>query len=471
VLSRETAVGLVYDLKSERDREDDTWVPHASGTWFRSRRLVFGLLALVVVGVLVVLVLYVAPSLLVGPDDDLSTAEKLKAENDVRTTLLQALVGIALLSGAYFTGRSYFSNRESTMRQFELDREGQVTERFTKAIDQLGNRDSLDVRLGGIYALERIARESERDHWPIIEVLTAFVREAPNRMETGVTEAKDTDSGKKPGVDVQAALTVLARRTVDFDGNDQHLDLAEAELRSANLSEANLGGAILSHANLGGADLSQANLEGALLAYANLERALLSEANLGGAYLYYANLRGALLSQANLGGANLTGANVERANLSEANLGDARLSEAKLEEAQLWGADLERADLYKANLRGANLSGAKLEGAVLSQANLEGADLSGANLGDARLSIANLGDARLSGAKLERADLSGANLKRANLSEANLGGALLSQANLEGANLSRASLEGAELETALGLTFEQLKDADTEQTKLPPHIR
>ena len=311
--------GLASDLKSEREWEDDTWVPHPSGTWFTSRRLVFGLIALVIAGVLVVLVLYVAPALLVGPDDDLSTAAELKAENDVRTTLLQALVGIALLTGVYFTGRTYFSNRESALRQFELDRQGQVTERFTKAIDQLGNRESLDVRLGGIYALERIAQESERDHWPIVEVLTAFVREAPSRRKAGDETAEGTDSTKKLDADVQAAIAVLGRRTVDFERSDQHLDLKRAELASADLTEADLAGA----------NLKGANLAGALLLGADLTRAFLVGADLAGAHVFGTELAGADLTGASLVDASLLGADLAGADLSGADLACADLESAQ----------------------------------------------------------------------------------------------------------------------------------------------
>jgi hypothetical protein len=80
-------------------------------------------------------------------------AEGAKAENDVRTTLLQGVAGLLLLAGAI-----------ATWRQLRLSRKGQITERFTRAIDQLDYRKSLEVRLGAIYALERIARDSERDH-------------------------------------------------------------------------------------------------------------------------------------------------------------------------------------------------------------------------------------------------------------------------------------------------------------------
>ena len=34
----------------------------------------------------------------------------------------------------------------------------------------------MEIRLGGIYALERISNESEKDYWPIMEILTAYVR-------------------------------------------------------------------------------------------------------------------------------------------------------------------------------------------------------------------------------------------------------------------------------------------------------
>jgi hypothetical protein len=76
----------------------------------------------------------------------------------------------------------------SSMQTLDLSREGQITDRFTKAIEQLGALDrtmdqtgnprpKLSVRLGGIYALERIARDSEKDEWPILEILTGYVRE------------------------------------------------------------------------------------------------------------------------------------------------------------------------------------------------------------------------------------------------------------------------------------------------------
>jgi hypothetical protein len=63
-----------------------------------------------------------------------------------------------------------------TARNYSLSREGQVTDRFTKAIEQLGSKE-LDIRIGGIYALGRIARDSAGDHPTVVQVLSTFVRE------------------------------------------------------------------------------------------------------------------------------------------------------------------------------------------------------------------------------------------------------------------------------------------------------
>ena len=290
--------------------------------------------------------------------------EGLKAQNQVRTTLLQGLGGVVLLMGAYFT-----------YRQLRTAREGQITERYTRAIDQLGHAQ-LDVRLGGIYALERIARDSAADRATIGEVLTAFVRSHapwPPRLPGQYVATAPIDHVPELQVrapDVQASLTVLGRggfaRPAGNQGN--RLDLHAGDLRHAQLRGAHLQGA----------DLGEAHLEGAKLREAHLEGADLSEAHLRWANLREAQLQEALLALANLEGADLTDANLERAFFFGAHLEGADLAEAHLERAGLGGANLKGAHLSGVNLEGAFLGGAHLEGATLRDARLEDADLEGA---------------------------------------------------------------------------------------------
>ena len=66
-----------------------------------------------------------------------------------------------LLLGAYFTWRQVQTSREqlqhgaaATRDQLQLTREGQLTERFTRAVDQLG-AEHLDVRLAGLGPIVR----------------------------------------------------------------------------------------------------------------------------------------------------------------------------------------------------------------------------------------------------------------------------------------------------------------------------
>jgi hypothetical protein len=85
-----------------------------------------------------------------------------------------------------------------------------VTDRYTKAIEQLGS-DRFDVRVGGIYALECIARDSPRDHLAVLEVLAAFIREQRSRaMVTERARRGDARRATRPGV--QATVGVSGRR-------------------------------------------------------------------------------------------------------------------------------------------------------------------------------------------------------------------------------------------------------------------
>ena len=137
-----------------------------------------------------------------------------------------------------------------------------MTDRCTKAIEQLGS-DKLDVRTGGIYALERVARDSARDHPTVMEVLTAFIRE--HSHEKWPPSDHPASRGQEPSTrpDVQAALTVVGRRDPDHD--IQSIDLARAHLVGATLVGATLDGAGLDGADLFGATLTRADLTDATL--------------------------------------------------------------------------------------------------------------------------------------------------------------------------------------------------------------
>ncbi|MFB7360342.1 pentapeptide repeat-containing protein [Streptomyces gardneri] len=260
------------------------------------------------------------------------TQPQATAVTGVRTALLAMGAGGLATVGIIYTHRTLHQNRE-----------GQVTDRYTKAISQIASDKPVE-QLGGIYALERIMRDSVKDHATIGEVLAAFVRE--HAPAPGISTQKplqrwraagaqyavllrrnaEPNADPRPAEPVQAALTVLGRRPQDR-AEPFRLNLGYTNLNRANLTGAHLEGANLTGAHLEGADLYGAHLEGANLSLAHLEKA-----NLWGAYLERANL---------------WGAHLEKANLNE--------------------VDLKQADLFGANLEGADLRGAYLEMAGMSQ--------------------------------------------------------------------------------------------------------
>jgi hypothetical protein len=251
---------------------------------------------------------------------------------DIWRIILQGIGGAAVLAGLWFTSQDLRQTQAQTARQLELVESGQITDRFSRAVDQLGDQDAIDVRIGGIYALERIAKDSpDEDRPTVAEVLSAFVvRATTSDTSQAASEPPDHDRGatsspvRRP--DIRAALTVLARLYQREE--ETGVDLRGADLRRAELARAQFRRAILTGADLRGADVSGAFLVGAFLVGADLSGADVSGASLVGVDLSGASLVGADVSRTILQGADLSGADLSRANLSGAELDDACASTA-----------------------------------------------------------------------------------------------------------------------------------------------
>ncbi|MFF8642593.1 pentapeptide repeat-containing protein [Streptomyces sp. NPDC015345] len=297
--------------------------------------------------------LVVVPGVVV--DHDLAGAsvaaqDRLKAVNDVRTTLLQAVGGMVVLFGAYATWRQLRVSQDS----LRATQEGHVTDRFSTAVDQLGS-DKLETRIGGLHALWRIAEHSARDREAVISMQAAYLR----------THLP----WPPPGPEAPAA---------DVPIND----VVPLEVRSADAQVALTGLGVLllqpreqSWVNLSVTDLRRADCDGLWLPEVNLDRSCME-----GAGLYHANLTQASLVSVNLRHADLKTAILRRARCVLADLRGARLVQADLRDA-----DFSEADLREANLRKADAGGAVLRRADLRLADLRGTDLGTADLRQTRM--------------------------------------------------------------------------------------
>lgn len=315
------------------------------------RRTATGLLAgtgLVILGTVFVIL----PGVVV--DHDLAGAsvaaqDRLKAVNDVRTTLLQVVGGLIVLFGAYATWRQLRVSQDG----LRATQEGYVTDRFSRAVDQLGS-DKLDVRIGGLHALWRIAEQSARDREAIISIQAAYLRThlpwPPAGPESPAADVPINDIAplETRAADAQVALTALGVLC-------QHREQ--------------------SWVNLSITDLRRADCDGLWFPEVNFDRACMEAAG-----LYRANLTQASLVSVNLRHADLTTAILRRARCVLADL-----RAAKLVETDLRDADFTETDLREANLRKADAHGAVFHRADLRMADLRGTDLSAANLVEARL--------------------------------------------------------------------------------------
>lgn len=275
---------------------------------------------------------------------------------DARLLVISVGGAIVVGAGLFYTARTY-----------RLSHRGQITERFTKALEQLG-AEQLYVRVGGIQALSRLIHDSPIHHDDIVEVLAAFVRHrAPVASRyTGSREVekspahepKPLDQHRSPSADVQAALTAIAHRPRRLERTVISLvglDLAGADLESANLAKADLAEADLAGVRLRKADMTHANLRAASLVGADLESADLISANLS-----VANLTNAKLLDADLRYTYARTANFTDANLSGATMRGTNLALANLTRSYLFGVDLVRAYLRWATLTDAYLVKARL---------------------------------------------------------------------------------------------------------------
>ena len=296
----------------------------------RMVRLVGGIAAVVLV-LAIALVLFVSAAHWLAHHDIGSAREPLLQAAQVAARGRLLTLGAGLFAAGALLGAAEFTLSQRTQQRSE-----QVIDRYTRAVARLGS-DQLGVRIGGIYALERVARDSASHRPPVMAVLTAFIREySREQWPPPDPDGRELVPFARP--DMQAAVTVVGR--LKQQRNSRPIDLTGADLTGADLT-----GADLTHARIFGARLSSARLPGATLTRADLTRADLDCAD---------------LNRANLTRADFTGADLSRANLTRARLFCAGLSCARLPGADLTGADLTGADLTGADLTGADLTRARL---------------------------------------------------------------------------------------------------------------
>ena len=206
-------------------------------------------------------------------------------------------------------------------------------ERYQRGAEMLGSC-VLAVRLGGVYALSRLAEEYPVDyHLQVMQLLCAFVRNPTNFTATeSISRELLYEDVPRLRDDIQAAITAIGTRseigrrlewdsafTLDLNG----AQLVRADMRRANFSRADLRKANLTYGNLGGSDLCRVDLNDADIRYVELSGAKLDYSD-----MVNARLDGAIAQDTNFSGANLTGSVLFEADLRGSDFSEARCSES-----------------------------------------------------------------------------------------------------------------------------------------------
>lgn len=248
------------------------------------------------------------------------------------------LLLVGLIGAPFLVWRSYVAQK-----QVNVAEQGQITDRINKAVEGLGaektvreihetpryvkqdgewvrddernlvqatrpdgtpliDRESyertvpnLEVRIGAIYALERIAKDSLRDHIQIMEILCAYVR--------GNAPATDTQPDPSlvhgapiptPRADIQAAIRTIGRRSekqIELEVmNRFRLDLRNCNLSGVDFRNGDFSAALFHLSRFEAANFQGANLEGSQFNHALLNYAQFWDANLKGTNFDYTTI-------------------------------------------------------------------------------------------------------------------------------------------------------------------------------------
>jgi uncharacterized protein YjbI with pentapeptide repeats len=293
-----------------------------------------------------------------------------------------------------------------------LEQKRLIASRYEGAVPLLGSEDT-SVKLGAIYALGDVARESETLCMAVAETFAAWLR---RHCAKGATPVHAVDHRSL----ANAIVTML---------NLMFLRDAPPEKRGLNLLDTDLSWARFEGRPLRGAQLRDADLHGAMLEGIDLCHADLTGANLRETILTRARLSGAILANAECENLEIQNTKAIRCRADGAKCKDAQfvnvrwirfaapgidLTCACLRGSRFFRADLSDAHFDRTVLHGTRFRGSAMQRAIFRETNCEGADFSRCDLSDADFSACgSLNGTDFAGAVLDRANIEGVDLKKA----------------------------------------------------------
>lgn len=299
----------------------------------------------------------------------------LKQRNDYRTSLIQIGGGIVVVLGLYFTFRRIKAHENQVLqlqKQIQVQEEGQITERFTRAIEHLGS-DNIAIRLGGIYALERIAKDSFKDHWTVMEILTTFIKEKSPMLEYDIDEniTSDPSYSKPISQDIQAIVNVLCRRSwipnekkneLKLDLSHCNLDLAKffnADLEFCSFLDSSLRFTKWSNVNLNHTAFHNCNVSDANFYNVSIQGSSISEVDFSSCLFSIVNFTNSSLVKLDFINGKFHTIDMTSSYLSNCNFSKSMIYDMNLKNSILFDLDFSESHLHNFNFNYEEISGIK----------------------------------------------------------------------------------------------------------------
>ncbi|WP_339690332.1 pentapeptide repeat-containing protein [Celeribacter baekdonensis] len=253
----------------------------------------------------------------------------------------------------------------TTERQTKTAEQGHITDRINKAVEGLGatkqvrrqrrnkkgdllyednaenkpdfkkpiiedvTEPNIEVRVGAIFALERIAQDSLRDHVRIMEILCSYMLEnSPGKSAVNLARPDNPNYvGNDKNVeiprlrtDIQVALTVIGRRTqqqrkYELKSGKGTISLSDCNFQNFAGTELNFSGLDFSHSWLGSAIFTRCDFTECKFKNATLELGAMIECNLKDV-----DARAAVFDKRGFPGTSFEGANLFRASFNRAEI-------------------------------------------------------------------------------------------------------------------------------------------------------
>ncbi|TKT73116.1 pentapeptide repeat-containing protein [Afipia massiliensis] len=331
------------------DRNVFAPVPETFRSW-TTVSLTIGLIVFSL-GVLIsaILLFRLGVNALFSPDDSFQDAAK---------NFLFALAGA--FGAPFLVWRTWVAHLQANAATAQANTalESHLTGIFAKSVELLGlvrevktikpdgspvvrSLPNLESRLGALYSLERLLRESNKDQQAILETLCAYVREnSPLEIPEDENERDKISSGKQAPepsrrTDVQAAITIIGRRLLVVH------ERGRREGWRLDLREANLVGYDFSGLNFDGSDFT-------------------------GSFLNFCKLNGASFENSIFSNTLFCGAELNRTKLTCSSLNHCNFSSEKIKDSDFSLTTIENTDLREAHIISLDIRGANLKNAFSS---------------------------------------------------------------------------------------------------------